>query len=403
MPSEPSRYWCYTYYGKDGDLSISSSLPDSATYSVYQMEECPTTKRKHIQGYIEFNKPVKGGQKSKWVSDWIPGAHVEAKAKFSTREEAEHYCRKPCSAECNEKHCKSARDSGNGRIDWNTTAPMELGVQEDQSDKKKRVKQGGRTDLAAAITELKNGTSVIDVIENQPSLAYHVNALLKVSNLIRFKPLERDVKVIVIWGDAECGKSHNARQQNHPVFNKSDGDWWDGYNGEKTIILDDYYGTLKYQELLKVLDRYPYQVPIKGSFVWAQYDTVYITSNTPPDQWYKMGYTTALHRRITEIWRYQLNSDGTRTISNDKPRLDKLLNYVKPDFTKPLITLDESEAPILDIGDTDSEKSYHDAKITASNDVYLVNGEWIKLSKPPFRESQRMLNSTRGKRFLDDD
>ena len=33
-----------------------------------------------------------------------------------------------------------------------------------------------------------------------------------------------------------------------------------------------------YVQLLKVLDRYPLQLPVKGGFVYAQYTTVIITS-----------------------------------------------------------------------------------------------------------------------------
>lgn len=339
------------------------------------MEQCPTTKRKHIQGYIEFNSPVAGGQKSKWVSEWIPGAHVEPKTTFSTREEAEHYCRKPCSAECSQKHCVEARKKNNGRIDWQNTQPTEIGTQEDTADKKKRITQGSRTDIAKAIQQIKDGVTVADIIEEQPTLTYHVRALERTHNIIKFKPKHRDVKVILLWGQSRTGKSYTARQQDHPIFNKSDGDWWDGYNGEKTIILDDYYGTLKYQELLKVLDPYPYQVPVKGGFLWAQYETIYITSNTSPHLWYKHGYTEALHNRLHQVLHYSKDKDGKVTITDDKPRLATL------------VKVEENE---LQRGESEQQETIEEYNQRIKDESYL---KWLREERIKLQlENQELKN-----------
>ena len=39
--------------------------------------------------------------------------------------------------------------------------------------------------------------------------------------------------------------------------------WFDGYRGQKTILLDDFYGWIKYHTLLQITDGYPYQAPTK--------------------------------------------------------------------------------------------------------------------------------------------
>ncbi|KAL0152209.1 hypothetical protein M9458_051932 [Cirrhinus mrigala] len=43
--------------------------------------------------------------------------------------------------------------------------------------------------------------------------------------------------------------------------------WWDGYDGQDNVIIDDFYGWIAYDELLRVCDRYPCKVPVKGAFV----------------------------------------------------------------------------------------------------------------------------------------
>ena len=40
--------------------------------------------------------------------------------------------------------------------------------------------------------------------------------------------------------------------------------WFDGYRGQKTLILDDFYGWLKYGDLLKILEGHPYRCQMKG-------------------------------------------------------------------------------------------------------------------------------------------
>lgn len=159
-------------------------------------------------------------------------------------------------------------------------------------------KQGERTDWSVAVTQLRSGVDVAEVIEQQPQMLPCVRALERYKALT-LKPKHREVHVFVLVGDAGCGKTRWAYEKCPDLYSKPRGDWWDGYTGQSTILLDDYYGWLPYCELLRVLDRYPYQVPVKGGYVHAQWDTVIITSNKPPQQWYKdIGLTPALRRRL---------------------------------------------------------------------------------------------------------
>lgn len=135
-----------------------------------------------------------------------------------------------------------------------------------------------------------------------------IRALERFKALMLKPKMRPKLRVIVLWGDAGTGKSRWAWDNFPDLYSKPTGDWWDGYTGQDTILLDDYYGGIQYSEFLKVLDIYPYQVPVKGSFVHAQWTTVIITSNKPPEQWYNKGMTPALKRRLHEI--YDISIDG---------------------------------------------------------------------------------------------
>jgi hypothetical protein len=67
------------------------------------------------------------------------------------------------------------------------------------------------------------------------------------------------------------------------------------------VIIDEFYGWLPYDLLLRLCDRYPLLLETKGGQVQCSANTVIITSNLNPSQWYKNVYHKALYRRITTI------------------------------------------------------------------------------------------------------
>lgn len=162
--------------------------------------------------------------------------------------------------------------------------------------------QGTRTDWTTALNHLDNGSDIPSVVAQQPQLLPSIRALERYKQL-SLRPQNRDVKVIILIGEPGTGKSRWAYDNYPDLYTKPDGQWYDGYTGQKTILLDDYYGEIPYSQFLKVLDRYPLQLPVKGGFIYAQYDTVIITSNRQPETWYVQGYNDALKRRVTRLER----------------------------------------------------------------------------------------------------
>lgn len=158
--------------------------------------------------------------------------------------------------------------------------------------------QGARTDWKQAVTHLQTGTDITSVVQSQPQLLPCIRSLERYQQL-SLRPLNRDVKVILLTGAPGTGKSRWAYDNYPDLYSKPDGQWFDGYTGQKTLLLDDFYGDIPLPQLLKVLDRYPLQLPVKGGFVYAQYTTVIITSNRDVDQWNYYD-TAALKRRISE-------------------------------------------------------------------------------------------------------
>ncbi len=259
------RHWCFT--------SFLEVLPvvfdkDVVRYCLYQREISPETKRKHYQGYIEFFDCRTKGQVKKVLGE----CHLEARK--GSRTEARNYCRKKKSAIPN--------------------TLFEFGTWREDVTRKRKL-----SDL------LKTNITLDDLIENTPHfyVMYHrglekLYAFRKAKQAKKF----RNVVVEVLIGPTGSGKTRRAAgEADHFFVPCSDRLWFDGYRGERTLILDDFYGNIKYSLLLRILDGYELQLPIKGGFIWAGWTKVIITSNAEPGDWYKKGFTPALARRITNI------------------------------------------------------------------------------------------------------
>lgn len=94
--------------------------------------------------------------------------------------------------------------------------------------------------------------------------------------------------------------------------------WCDGYEGQDIVLMDDYRGEAPLSTLLRVLDRYPMSMPVKGGFTdWAP-KLLFITSNWTPRQAYSskaQEELEPLYRRIDFLFEKNKNSDF-KDISN---------------------------------------------------------------------------------------
>jgi hypothetical protein len=154
--------------------------------------------------------------------------------------------------------------------------------------------RGKRTTLAHAVKlARKHGVKRAAAEEGEAFARYHKglekHAALGAEDRI---PRHRDLTVWWLWGDAGSGKSFFAEtfdtDDNTCVISDSKEGWFDGYNGERTLVLDEFEGLMPYVLLKRVLDKYRLQVPVKGGFVAAAWTHVIITSNMAP---WQMGYS----------------------------------------------------------------------------------------------------------------
>lgn len=148
-----------------------------------------------------------------------------------------------------------------------------------------------------------------DVLAEVPSVVvkYHKGLVFASGLLAKRRSPEVCPEIKIYWGDSGTGKTKKAVEE-YPdayILTKPNGNgviWFDGYEGQETIILDEFYGWVQYDLLLRLLDRYPLKLQIKGGMVECSATRFVFTSNKRWEDWYpNIDDKSALQRRIREF------------------------------------------------------------------------------------------------------
>lgn len=125
--------------------------------------------------------------------------------------------------------------------------------------------QGERNDLIQLRDQIIDGKRVDEIMTENP-VAYHkfgrtLNALEDV--ILRKKYRTAMTTCDWYWGPTGVGKSHTCFHGYDPdkcYILPNDRGWWDGYKGQEIVIINEYRGWIPYDELLQLIDKWPYNV-----------------------------------------------------------------------------------------------------------------------------------------------
>lgn len=305
----------FTINGTDAQLDFDMTGLKTLTpkWLICGREVCPTTGRRHLQGACVLGKAVPFS-----VIKKMPGltrAHIENMK--GSPQQSKTYC---------SKEDKDAYEYGE------ITQP------------------GKRNDLHAAIDLLRDGCTIQDLVRtaDTPIVATFVRypkGLSSVSQFLREAPT-RDIP-FVLWlhGSTGTGKTRCAHDiadamgcSNDIWLSNGSLQWFDGYNGHKLAVLDDYRTNhAKFSFMLRLLDRYRFDVPFKGGFVnWQPLIIIVTTPKSARNTWNLRTEEdiAQLERRVTlsaDLDRYE---DGYDAMFADV--LEKLRGGVRglPEFDK---------------------------------------------------------------------
>lgn len=228
----------------------------------------------HIQGYIEFDHP----QRLAGLKKILERAHWEQRK--GTPKQASLYCKK------------------DGQWEERGELP----------------KQGARSDLAKVAEQVRDGVSLRTVAETDPGT--YVRYYRGLQNLKDIQSEHRTEPPIVtwLWGRTGSGKTRMATS-GADFYMKDGTKWWDGYTQQKTIVIDDFDGQWPFRDLLRLLDRYPYQGQTKGGYVKINSPEIYITCEFEPKHFWTTNELAQILRRISKV--LYLNLNGTEVAGTE--------------------------------------------------------------------------------------
>lgn len=172
---------------------------------------------------------------------------------------------------------------------------------------------GHRSDLDVVYAEISQGAPLWDIMSRFPRQFMRNHAAISKLCAMYDRPRPyQDCQVEVWWGITGSGKSYDAFHNFPEAYRKTiPGKWWEGYKGETSVVFEEYNPEeekeLRLPELLKILDKYPYQVEIKGASLQLRAHHFIFTTNIDPRTWYR-GHPQqpALFRRISRVVVYRM-------------------------------------------------------------------------------------------------
>ena len=225
-------------------------------YICWGLERCPTTDREHHQGFAIFNRTHRIPS-AKRILGGGDECHLEPRR--GTRQQARDYCRK------------------DGEFfEWGEFDAM---TKEQLFKKSKK-------------WLLDNGYEEF-------FCRYHKAICEKQDKGEAW----REVEVTYIWGEPGTGKTRKVMEMEDVYKWDSPYQWFDGYDGENILLIDDYEtGEIPPRVLKNILDGYRYKLNIKGGHTYAKWSKIYITSNydiKKMDEWHIKGIQRRIHNIVT--------------------------------------------------------------------------------------------------------
>lgn len=175
--------------------------------------------------------------------------------------------------------------------------------------------QGHRTDHDEVASLILDGATVKDVWRENPGYFMKYHSAVSKAVSMEVKPRNSDhLKIYILYGASGTGKSVHARRLCESLrtdaywTSYSEGRgviWWDGYDRQEVVVLDEFRGQVPLLYLNRLLDYGPFRAQLKGGTVEVVASTFIVCSNYLPCHWYtntarKQATLLAFMRRLRQ-------------------------------------------------------------------------------------------------------
>ncbi len=256
-------------------------------FLVYQLEEAPTTGTPHFQGYVCFDQAIRGSTLLRMLS--VNGEAPYLRARTRSHLYSKEYASKP-----------------ETRVEGPWTYGDDAGIANSQ---------GSRSDLTTIKRKLDTGASMKEITDEHFESCARYYKYFREYKRIHASPRDWEMEIIVLVGTTGSGKTRwvydtYGKDNVYSVPEaKGSGTYWDDYDGQETVLVDEMYGKrFSHGFLLRLCDRYQFTVPVHQSAVNFSSKRIIFTSNVHPKEWYTVMYDRTmtsfyhgpLHRRMVQ-------------------------------------------------------------------------------------------------------
>ena len=285
LSSKGERNFCFTSFNDKIEFTMSMK------YLIQGREICPKTQKEHYQGYVMFrNARTLSGV----IKEYRP-IHFEI-ARGSNED--------------NIKYCSKDGDF--------------------TEEGERPVGQGARTDKVSMVKLIKDGLDDRELIEEIGDQFIRNYKGIGVARAI-LSEIKRnwEMDVRIYHGEPGTGKTKAVWDEFdvEDVYVKSPGKWWDGYRGQKVILIDDFDPStcfdITFDFYLKLLDRYPMRIEWKGGSGEFYSKVIIFTSNFDSEDWFiSRRNRSAFFRRVNFIKCFNKNTN--REMFEDRLAIERI-------------------------------------------------------------------------------
>jgi hypothetical protein len=268
---------------------IEESLMDHLTGAVISKEHWTDGGTPHLQGFLRFKKEVTINQQWRQDNGFTKACLFRA---IHSSEANWNYCKKS-----GPKHTPH-------KPEWGEEVWIEVG---DAGT------QGKRTDIDEVKDAIDTGMGLNEIARMFPNVfvKFHGGVTDLHQRSQKRRRLSTFPRVLVLYGATGTGKSYMAHHlcetmgREYYVKTPNTGKWWNGYDGQKSIIMEEFRGSIPFSTLLMLTDRYGLQLEPKHGMVQVKADTIIICSPVHPKRWYQNlgaeeGSLDQLKRRLLQ-------------------------------------------------------------------------------------------------------
>lgn len=158
------------------------------------------------------------------------------------------------------------------------------------------------------IQDLLAGKSVMEIIEDNPKLAFRIREIETLRQAIleeKYSAENRALEVTYLYGASGTGKTRGIFEKHDRKsicritdYGGRNGVRFDAYHCQDVLVLEEFHSQIPISAMLNYLDIYPLTLPARYTDRIACYTKVYITSNIPLEEQYR-----DIQRYQMETWR----------------------------------------------------------------------------------------------------